>query len=144
MSAAIDVNILLYASDTSSERSERAREFLAERAKNSEILYVAWGTLMSYLRISTHPSIFSQPLAPAEAAANVDALLRLPQVRVLHEEDGFWDAFREVTKQAPTRGNLVPDAHLATILRQHGVKVLFTNDSDFRRFSFLDVRSPFD
>ena len=63
--------------------------------------------------------------------------------RALNEEEGFWDAYREVTSQVPARGNLVPDAHLATILRQHGVKVLYTNDVDFRKFSFLEVRNPF-
>ena len=43
----------------------------------------------------------------------------------------------------PVRGNLVPDAHLAALLRQHGIRTLYTNDSDFRKFSFLDVRNPF-
>ena len=143
MSAAIDVNILLYASDASSEFSERARKFLADRAASSELLYVSWGTIMAYLRIATHPSIFSRPLTSAEAAANVDTLVNLPQTRVLHEEEGFWDTFLEVTRHVPVRGNLVPDAHLATILRQHGVRVLYTNDVDFRKFSFLEIRSPF-
>ena len=35
------------------------------------------------------------------------------------------------------------DTHLAALLRQHGIRTLYTNDSDFRRFSFLDVRNPF-
>jgi predicted nucleic acid-binding protein len=52
--------------------------------------------------------------------------------------------FRDVVEASPVRGNLVPDAHLATILRQHGVNVLYTNDSDFRKFTFLEVRNPFD
>jgi predicted nucleic acid-binding protein len=37
----------------------------------------------------------------------------------------------------------VPDAHLAALLRQHGIRTLYTNDTDFRRFAFLDVRDPF-
>lgn len=41
------------------------------------------------------------------------------------------------------RGNLVPDAHLAALLKQNGIKALFTNDADFRRFPYLDVRNPF-
>jgi hypothetical protein len=41
------------------------------------------------------------------------------------------------------RGNLVPDAHLAALLKQHGIRRLYTNDADFRKFPFLDVRSPF-
>jgi hypothetical protein len=31
----------------------------------------------------------------------------------------------------------------ATLLFQHGVRVLYTNDAGFRRFDFLDVRNPF-
>ena len=38
---------------------------------------------------------------------------------------------------------IVPDARLATILLQHDVQTLYTNDRDFRRFSSLEVRDPF-
>lgn len=144
MSAAIDVNVLLFASDTASAFHRRAAEFLAERAKGPDILYLAWSTVMSYLRIATHPAIFASPLQPEEAARNADALLRLPHVRTLAEEDGFWDLYRELTHKMPTRGNDVPDAHLATLLRQHGVTTLYTNDRDFRKFDFLNVRDPFE
>ena len=88
-------------------------------------------------------NIFANPLQPEEAAHNTEALLRLPHVRTLAEEDGFWDLYREVTTKMPIRGNDVPDAHLATLLRQHGVATLYTNDRDFRRFDFLNVRDPF-
>jgi hypothetical protein len=43
----------------------------------------------------------------------------------------------------PVRGSLVPDAHLAALLRQHGVATLYTRDRDFLKFGFLDVRDPF-
>lgn len=33
--------------------------------------------------------------------------------------------------------------HLAAVLRQHGVRRLYTSDVDFQRFDFLDVRDPF-
>jgi nicotinamidase-related amidase len=45
---------------------------------------------MSYLRIATHPGIFSSPLTPAEALANVDALAALQKqhgVRTLYTRD---------------------------------------------------------
>lgn len=144
MSAAIDVNVLLYASDTASPFHRRAAGFLAGRAKGPDILYVTWSTVMSYLRISTHPAIFASPLRPAEAVRNVEALLRVPHVRMLAEHEGFWDLYREVTRAVPARGNDVPDAHLATLLRQHGVATLYTNDRDFRKFDFLNVRDPFE
>ncbi len=97
---------------------------------------------MSYLRIATHPSIFAEPLAPSEALGNVSALLRLRQVRALSEQEGFLDVYREITESLPVRGNLVPDAHLVAILRQHGVRTLYTNDADFRKFDFLEIRDP--
>ena len=69
--------------------------------------------------------------------ANIEMLLHLPHTRFLAEEEGFWDIYRELARETPTRGNMVPDAHLAAILRLHGVKRLYTRDRDFLKFSFL-------
>ncbi|HEY1252662.1 MAG TPA: hypothetical protein VGH97_15890 [Thermoanaerobaculia bacterium] len=41
-----------------------------------------------------------------------------------------------------TRGNDVPDAHLAALLSQHDVPTLHTADRDFLKFDFLTVRNP--
>jgi len=136
------VNILLYASNRGSSRHERAKRFVEGRATDPDLLCLAFPTVMSYLRMATHPRIFATPLSPAEAMANVAALLGLPRVRVLAEAEGFLDVYREVTAGAPVRGNAVPDAHLASLLRQHGVRTLYTVDRDFLRFPFLDVHDP--
>ena len=143
MSYAVDVNVLLHASDQSSERHDSARRFLDACAASPEVWCLAWPTLMSYLRIATHPGIFSAPLAPAEALTNVTALLALPQVRAVSELDGFVDAYQHVIGEAIVRGNLVPDAHVATILFQHGVRTLYSNDRDFLKFDSLELRDPF-
>ena len=143
MSYAVDVNVLLYASDKSSERHDLARRFLDSCAASPEVWCLAWPTLMSYLRIATHPGIFTAPLAPAEALANITALLALPQVRAVSELDGFVDAYEHVIGPAIVRGNLVPDAHVATILFQHGVRTLYSNDRDFLKFDSLELRDPF-
>ena len=45
--------------------------------------------------------------------------------------------------QAPVRGNLVPDAHVATILFQHGVATMYSNDHDFTKFPSIELRDPF-
>ena len=143
MSYSVDVNILLYASDQSNPRHSRAIQFLKNRASDNELLCVAWPTVMSYLRMSTHPSIFSYPLSPGQALDNVASLLGMPHVRTISEEEGFLDIYREVTGSFPVRGNLVPDAHLAALLHKHGVQTLYTADADFKKFNFLDVSDPF-
>jgi uncharacterized protein len=82
-------------------------------------------------------------LTPEQALQDLESLAALPNVRFLSEREGFFDDYREVTASMPTRGNLVPDVHVATILRQHDIRVFYTADRDFRRFPFLDVRDPF-
>lgn len=53
------------------------------------------------------------------------------------------DTYLHVTADTVVRGNLVPDAHVAAILFQNGVRTLYSKDLDFRRFETLDVRDPF-
>ena len=143
MSFSCDVNVLLYASDRSSPVHAAARRFLEQAAAGGELWCLGWPTVMSYLRIATHARIFGAPLTPAEALRNVSGLARLAHVRFLAEEPGFLEVYGEVAGAFPVRGNLVPDAHLAALLRQHGVRRFFTRDADFRKFDFLDVRDPF-
>ena len=143
MSYSLDANVLRFASDRTSDRHGAARDFLELCAAHPEVLCVTWPTVMAYLRIATHPSIFAAPLTPEEALANVNALRALPQTRVVSEQDGFVDAYLHVTASTTGRSNLVPDAHVAAILFQNGMRTLYSNDRDFRKFESLDVRDPF-
>ena len=142
MSFALDVNILLYASDAGGPYFEKAGAFVNSCMTGREVFYLGWPTVMSYMRMATHPSIFDRPLSPQEAMDNIETLMDLPHARFLSEGDGFWEAYRATTSEVPTRGNLVPDAHLAALLRHHGVKTIYTHDRDFLKFSFLNVRDP--
>lgn len=141
MSFTVDANLLLYASDLSSPRQSRAHEQLSRLARGPEIAYLFWPVLMAYLRISTHPSIFSSPLSPDEALVNLGALVALPHVRCPGENSGFLNIYRQVTAGQSVRGNLVPDAHLVTLMIQHGVGVIWTDDRGFRRFEGITARS---
>ena len=142
MSYSVDVNLLLYASDRDSTYHDAAARFLAGCAERPELFCLAWPTAMAYLRIATHPAIFADPLTPAQAEANLDGLVRLPRVKMIAEGEHFWRAYREVTSEQPVRGNLVPDAHLAALLLEHGVQTLYTRDRDFLKFPRLRVRDP--
>ncbi len=144
MSFAVDVNLLLYASDQSSPHYAKAEAFIRSILERDELCYLAWLTIMSYLRMATHARIFATPLSQAEAQGNISTLLAQPQVRCLSERDGFWEVYREVAGALPVRANLVPDAHLAALLKQHRIRTICTHDRDFRKFSFLRVVDPLD
>lgn len=143
MSYSIDANILLYASDQGSPHHAAALDFLNQRAAVHDLLYLCWPTIFAYLRISTHPSIFSAPLSPAAARANIDALLSLPQTRCIGESHNFWASYDHVCQGLVVRGNLVPDAQIAAILAEHGIRRLYSRDRDFLKFPHLEVIDPF-
>jgi toxin-antitoxin system PIN domain toxin len=143
VSAAIDVNPLLYASDSSSPFHDAALAFVERVAAGPELVYVFWPTAMAYLRISTHPSIFGTPLSSREALANLGALLSLPHVRSPGEDAGFWSAFRAIADDVAPRGNLVPDTHLVALMRVYGVEAIWTRDRDYLKFDGVRVLDPF-
>jgi uncharacterized protein len=144
LSFTFDANVLLYASDETSAYHAQARVFLEQVASGDELVYLFWPTVMAYLRIATHPAIFEKPLPPADALANVDQLLALPYVQTIGEQDHFWPSYRRVAGEADARGNLVPDAHLVALMVENGVRTIWTSDRDYRRFSSIESRDPFD
>ena len=122
MSYSIDANILLYASNTEATEHKAAIAFLRSRPKDTDLFCMTWPALMAYQRIATHPAIFQKPLSPARAWQNIETLLAMPRARVLAEEEGFVEIYQDLTRGLNVRGNLVPDAHIAALLRQHGVE----------------------
>lgn len=143
MTTTFDTNLLLYASDESSPFHERALGALETLAAGPDLVYAFWPVILGYLRIATHPAVFQRPLTPAEAMANVENLISRPHVRTCGEVDGFWDWYRRVAEATPTRGNLVPDAHLVALMRQHGVSTIWSHDRDLLKFPEIKVRDPF-
>lgn len=58
------------------------------------------------------------------------------------EDASFAEDYASATSALSVRGNHVPDAHLAVILREHGVRRLYSTDTDFRKFDWLEVIDP--
>jgi uncharacterized protein len=142
MSYSIDANVLLYASNTNCPEYEAARNFLQLLPGDPDLLCLTWPALMAYQRIATHPSIFANPLSPKHAWENIEQLLSLPRACLVQETEDFQATYRGISSELGIHGNLVPDAHIAAILRLHGVRKLYSTDSDFRKFPFLDVVNP--
>lgn len=142
MSATVDTNILIYAANADDESHQVARALLERLAGGPDLFYLFWPTIMGFLRISTHPAIFTAPLTPKQATDAITGLLQRPNVRAPAEQDGFWDIYGTTTDEQ-TRGNHVPDAHLAALMRQHGVNIIYSRDRDLRRYETIDARNPF-
>jgi hypothetical protein len=87
--------------------------------------------LASFLRLVTHPRVFSTPTPLPEAVAFIDALLASPGV-VLVGLSAEWRELRELCLKKGLKANDLPDAWLAAAVRHTG-ETLATFDRDFRR-----------
>jgi hypothetical protein len=134
--------VLVYAANASDPASPRARQLVDRLAQGPELLVLFWPVLMGFLRIATNAAVLPEPLAPQEALSVVADLVHRPHVRTPAEQAGFLALYAE-TAPSGTRGALVPDAHLATLMRQHGVTRIYTRDRGFRRFDGIRAVNPF-
>jgi toxin-antitoxin system PIN domain toxin len=143
MTLAIDVNPLVYASDVSSPFHVASRDALAEIMDRRETLYLFWTVAVGYVRVATSSRVHRTPLSTAEALDNVQALLARPNVRTSIEAPRFWSSLSEACLEVRAEGNLVTDAYLVALMRQHEVRRILTHDRDFRKFDGIDVVDPF-
>ncbi len=143
MSQTLDTNVLVYATHTASPFHARARALVEHLVAGPALAYLLWPAIAGYLRIVTHPAILGTPLTTDEATSNVEAMLAPSHIRVAGEGDGFWRSFQSVAADVKPRGNLIPDAHLVALMREHGVSTIWSNDRDFRKFRGISVKDPF-
>jgi toxin-antitoxin system PIN domain toxin len=138
---AVDTNVLVYAHREESPRHERALEAVAGFAEGDE----PWGlpvfVVSEFLRVVTHPRVYSPPTSRPAALATVDALLASPTVRMLTPGDRFWPLFKAAVEEGQATGNRIFDAQLVAICREHGVATILSEDRDFRRFPSISLQT---
>jgi uncharacterized protein len=96
-----------------------------------------------FLRVSTHARVFPRPLDATRAMQFLDALLGTQKFEVLSAGPEHWHWLREViAKTARPAGNLFFDIRTVALMREHGIKEIFSADTDFRQFEGIAVTNP--
>ena len=139
----VDANLLLYATDERSPRHPAARSWLDDLLSGDEPVAFAWAALLAFLRLSTNPRIFVQPLSMDKAFDVVQGWVTHPCAVIVHPGDRHLTLVRQLLRSVGTAGNLVTDAHLAALAIEHGAE-LNSCDADFSRFSGLRWVDPLD
>jgi uncharacterized protein len=137
----LDVNLLIYAYDTTCPDHLRARVWLEEILFSDEPVGLPWQTISAFLRIQTDPRIPGDRFTMEEAVAVVDQWLDLPQMHLLAPGAAHWFEFRRMLIEGQVRGPLATDAELAALTIEYG-GVLYSNDRDFARFPGLRWVNP--
>jgi toxin-antitoxin system PIN domain toxin len=137
----VDANILLYAYHPRAKKHEACRSWVEEAFSGPAPVYIAWITILAFLRISTDLRIFDRPLSMPEAIGAVTGWLSMPAVSILDPTDHYWEKFAQLLETAQVTGPLVTDAALAALALEHGIAVC-TMDRDFTRFHGLKLDDP--
>jgi toxin-antitoxin system PIN domain toxin len=137
----VDANVLLHAVNRDSPEHEPARAWLDAALDGPETVGFAWTVLLAFLRVSTHPAVFGQPLTAEQALAVVRSWLAQPTAAIVEPTSRHLGVLGGLLATAGTAGNLVNDAHLATLAVEHAA-VLVSFDTDFARFEGLDWSRP--
>lgn len=135
----VDANLLLYSADTASKFYRPAREWLLAQLNGAYRLGLPWQSLASFLRVATHPRIFTNPLTPALAWRQVEIWLSAPATWIPTPGPEHSRILGELVLTFDVGGNLVPDAMLAALAIEHGLAVC-SADTDFARFEPASVR----
>lgn len=136
-----DVNLLLYAVDSSSPHHAAAREWLEEQLSGAETLAFPLAVLLAFVRLSTNGRVFAAPLDPREAFDLVEDWLAQPSAATILPGERHLALVRELLEPLGTAANLVADAHLAALAIEHGAE-LCSADTDFARFPRLRYTNP--
>ena len=140
---AIDTNVLVYARREEAPHHAAARRILVELAEGSTPWALPWPCVYEFLRVITHPRVFQPPTDLDAAVEDLTSLLESPALVLLGEGPAHLGHLRRTVLGGRASGNLAHDAHIAALLREHGVEELWTADRDFARFAGLRVRDPF-
>ncbi|MCC7376668.1 MAG: type II toxin-antitoxin system VapC family toxin [Verrucomicrobiales bacterium] len=136
-----DVNLLLYANDSSSPFHSTAAAWWQACLSGTEPVGLAHVAVFGFIRIATNTRVFKTPLTPGEAAESVLSWLEQPNVQILDPGPDHLPSTLVHLKSLGTAGNLVTDAQLATLALAHDA-VLHTADADFMRFAGLRWFNP--
>lgn len=129
----LDANVLLCAVDNDSTRYLPCARWVDAAFNGQRRIALPWQTIGAFLRISTHPRIFRQPLTAREAWEMVDQWLAAPICWVPEATERTAAILGGLVTDLDVTGNLITDAQLAALAIEHGLAVVSV-DSDFARF----------
>ena len=132
----LDVNVVLPVHRADHPDHPTARAWFDNLLASGEQFGVPWMVWWSFLRLSTHPRVFTVP-TPVDQALDFVAALRAQTGHISVEAgDQHLDCLRRVCFGGEAVADLMPDAVLAALAVEHGGEVV-SFDRDFSRFPEL-------
>ena len=136
---AIDTNVLVYAHRAETELHQVALDHLSQLCVSNQPWALPAPCLSEFFRAVTHPKVFNPPSKLTEALDFARSVTDAPACRLLAPGNHYLEQLFSVMQEADARGNLVFDAQIVALCREHSVTSVLTNDRDFERFDGISV-----
>jgi uncharacterized protein len=136
-----DVNVLVYAHRADAPHHAACLAWLEGVVNGDESFGFSELVLSGFIRVVTHPKVFTKPSPLADALEFTEQLRGRPNGVPVAPGRRHWDIFRSLCVEAGVKGNLAPDAYLAAMAIEAGCEWV-TTDRDFSRFKGLRWRHP--
>lgn len=137
----VDANVLLYAVNEDAQHHPASRTWLDRALGGADIVGFSWLALLAFVRLSTKPGLFGNPLHVDEALEQVQQWIAAPGAIVVNPGPAHPDLLRRALTELRAGGNLVNDAHLAALAVEHRADIV-SYDNDFSRFAGIRWRTP--
>jgi toxin-antitoxin system PIN domain toxin len=137
-----DVNVLVYAHREDAPDHALYRTWLEGVINGDQAYGMADLVLSGFLRVVTHPKIFSPPSTMGKALDFVAGVREQPNCVLVSPGLRHWSIFVALCRLSGVKGNLVPDAYLAALAIESGGEWI-TTDRDYARFPQLNWQHPF-
>lgn len=125
------------------EHHAAASRVLRELGESGDPWTILWPVSYEFLRVVTHPRVFNPPAPTQDAWQFLLDIAATPGFRRLAETPRHSEVFDKLVKSSDVRGNLIHDAHIAALIREHGISRFYTADEDFKRFDDLPLAHPY-
>jgi len=139
---ALDSNILVYSVREDSPWHRPALACIRRLAEGGAAWGIPWPCIHEFLAVITHPRIYRPPTSGEDAVLQVDHWKESPTLRLIGEDEGYWEHLKSLLLKGRVAGPLVHDARVAAICRACGVREIWTADRDYSRFPGLIARNP--
>lgn len=139
----VDANVFIYSLNRTCDEHIRCRTLLERWRSQPTPWYTTWGIVYEVLRVASHPRVFRKPLAVNVVWEFLASVMASPSFTVLAEGPRHAEVLESTLREInDIRGNLLHDTHTAIVMREHGIRRIYTRDTDFHRFPFLEVLDP--